>query len=958
MTPNTLQSLFKIVAGCALIFLAVSPAQAQAGNFTRISVDSNEVQANAMSYRGDVSTDGRFVAFDSEATNLMLSDLNNTSDVFLRDLTQGTTSPVSVNVNGTQADGGSGAPSISADGRFVAFESSASNLTSSPDANGFTDIYVKDMQTGVVVRASLSSAGSEPNNESASPSISGDGRFVVFDSDADNLVPNDTNGRGDIFLRDLQLSTTVGVSTFGNSGGYDASISLDGRFVVFSSSSTNLIPNDTNGKADVFVYSVATGQIVRASVSSSGAEGLQSSLEPSISGDGRYVTFTSASINFASINTYDFAHLYIRDMQAGVTTLVTAQDGFVLVGISDASEISANGRYIVYSFDDKGDGMPDRVLYVHDRVAKTNTLAVGRTSDYTGNAIFPSISGDGRLVVFSSSAGSFVSDDTNNERDVFLRTMNYPPDLNPSVVSIVHSCPNGCSTAADQVVDFLVKFSEPVSGVDMSDFVLTSSGGIAGAVITSVGGVGSEYVVRVDTGSGDGTIRLDVIDNDSIMDIPLNPLGGAGAGNGNFTAGEVYVVDKNIVAVTSITRLDNNPTAAGLLRYAVNFSEPVSGVDAADFIFTSTGSLMGMWVSEVSGAGTSYTVTVNAGTGDGTLRLDLQDNDSIVDAYSVPLGGLGGGTITPGDVYTLDRTAPTVLSILKMDADPTTAEAVHYSVIFSEYVSGVDIGDFMLTANGVNGATVTELFVNANTYMLTVSTGTGNGSLRLDVLDNDSILDAVGNPLNATVNGPAYTVNKAAYILQTERLRSTGTNDGWVLESKETSNTGGTKNAKSLTLNVGDDAKDRQYRAVLHFPTHHLPDDAVITQVILMLKLQGVVGENPFATHGNIFVDMRYGPYGNFGPFGINSLQISDFQAQAHYPNAGVIQNNPVDGWYWALLDPNSFAFINKTGVTQLRLAFPLDDNDDLGPDYLTFFSGDTPEQTDRPHLQIQYHLP
>lgn len=642
-------------------------------------------------------------------------------------------------------------------------------------------------------------------------------------------------------------------------------------------------------------------------------------------------------------------------MQVGVTTLVTQPDGFPLIGISDASEISANGRYIVFSFDDKGDGMPDRVIYVHDRVAKTITLAVGRTSDYTGNAIFPSISGDGRLVAFASSAPSFAVDDTNNVRDVFVRAMNYPPDLNPSVVSIVHGCPSGCSSAADQMVDFLVKFSEPVSGVDVTDFTLTSSGGIAGATVTSVGGAGSEYVVRVDTGSGDGTLRLDVNDNDSIIDVPLNPLGGAGAGNGNFTAGEVYVVDKNIVAVTSITRLDNSPTAAGLLRYAVNFSEPVSGVDATDFIFTATGSLAGM---SVSGSGTAYTVSLNTGTGDGTLRLDLLDNDSIVDAYGIPLGGFGSGTITPDDVYTLDRTLPTVLSILKMDADPTTAEVVHYSVIFSEPVSGVDIADFALTANGVNGAAITELFVNANTYMLTVGTGTGNGTLRLDVLDNDTILDAVGNPLGAGMPGQAYTVSKAAYMTQTERLRSTGTNDGWVLESKETSNIGGTKNAKALTLNLGDDAKDRQYRAILHFPTHHLPDDAVITQVILMLKLQGVVGENPFATHGSIFVDMRFGPYGNFGPFGINSLQISDFQAKANYQNAGIVQNNPVDGWYWALLDPNSFAFINKTGVTQLRLAFHLDDNDDLGPDYLTFFSGDVPEQTDRPHLQIQYHLP
>lgn len=250
MTPKTFHSWTKIAVVCALFALTVSPAQAQAGTFTRVSVDSNEVQANAISYRGDVSADGRFVAFDSEATNLTLNDVNNASDIFLRDLTQGTTTLVSVNAGGAQADAGSGVPSISADGHFVAFESSAANLAALLDANGFTDIYVKDMQTGSVTRASLSSTGAEPNNESASPSISGDGRFVVFDSDADNLVPNDLNSRGDIFLRDPQLGTTLGISTLGNAGGYDASIALDGRFVVFNSTSSNLVPNDTNAKAD------------------------------------------------------------------------------------------------------------------------------------------------------------------------------------------------------------------------------------------------------------------------------------------------------------------------------------------------------------------------------------------------------------------------------------------------------------------------------------------------------------------------------------------------------------------------------------------------------------------------------------------------------------------------------------------------------------------------------------
>jgi hypothetical protein len=968
MTLGIWKVFWRNAAVFLLIALTVFPANHSiihaAGTYARISVNTGGEGANAMSYRGEVSANGRFAAFDSEATNLVAGDLNGFGDVFLRDLQLGTTVLVSTTVSGGQGNGGSGSPVISADGRYVAFESGATNLTPSPDTNGFTDIYVKDTQAGTVTRASLSTTGIEPNNESEVLSISGDGRYVVFDSNADNLVPNDTNGYGDIFVRDMQTNTTIGVSVGGNSGGFDASISLDGNYVVFNSGSTNFIPDDTNGRTDVFVYTMQTGQIVRASVSSSGVQGNWNSSEPSISGDGRYVTFSTSS-EFATVDTYGYIQLYVRDMQAGTTTLATYRDGYAMVGESDASEISADGRSIVYSFDDKGDSRPTRWLYLHDRAAATNTLVVSAGSvDSEWNPVLPSISGDGRFIVFSSSSPNFVPGDTNNTRDVFVKDLN-PPDLPPTVVSVFHGCPNGCNGPGDQFADFIVTFSEPVTGVDVSDFGLTLSGGVAGAVVTTVSGAGSEYIIRVDTGAGDGTLRLDVLDDDSIKDSALNPLGGAGAGNGNFYPPDVYLVDKNIVAVAGIQRLDLDPTSSASLRYLVNFSEPVSGVDASDFAFTTTGSIAGASVTDVSGSGTSHTVTVNTGIGDGTLRLDLIDNDSIIDLYSTPLGGYdaNNGDFFSGDLYTLDRTPPLALAILALDPNPTAAEVVHYSLTFSEPVSGVDLGDFALVSNGVTGATITELFVNANTYMLTVNTGIGSGTIRLDLVDNDSIVDAVGNPLggfdagNGNVSGPVYTINKVVIVTKTERFRSNGRNDGWILESREDSGVGGTKNSTSTIIRLGDDKQDRQYRSILHFATQYLPDDAVITQAILMLKVQGVVGADPFTTHGSILVDIR-GSFGSFGPFNIKALQVSDFQAPANLTAIAAVQNNPVGGWYWAALDPSAFAYISRTGVTQLRLAFQLDDNDDLDPDYLTFFSGDSEDQAIRPHLLIDYYLP
>jgi hypothetical protein len=148
------------------------------------------------------------------------------------------------------------------------------------------------------------------------------------------------------------------------------------------------------------------------------------------------------------------------------------------------------------------------------------------------------------------------------------------------------------------------------------------------------------------------------------------------------------------------------------------------------------------------------------------------------------------------------------------------------------------------------------------------------------------------------------------------------------------------------------------YRAILHFPTAYLPDNAVVTQAILTIKRQGLVGADPFGTHQNISIDIRKGVFGSLGPFSIGALQSLDFQAPADRVGAGVIQNNPVDGWYWSVLDNSALQFINLAGVTQLRLGFQIDDNDDRDNDYLKFFSGNANALNDRPQLMIKYYLP
>ena len=245
----------------------------------------------------------------------------------------GETTRLSVASDGSEGNGSSALPAISADGRYVAFESLARNLVSD-DTNNFADIFVHDRQTGETTRASVASDGAEANHASLAPGISADGRYVAFWSSASNLVPDDTNDTADIFVRDRHTgeTTRVSVSSDGTeANGFSAfipTISADGRYVAFQSSATNLVSGDTNNFADIFVHDRQTGETTRASVAGDGTEGNNSSDYPSISADGRYVAFHSSASNLVPDDTNDTADIFVHDRQTGETTRVSvASDG-------------------------------------------------------------------------------------------------------------------------------------------------------------------------------------------------------------------------------------------------------------------------------------------------------------------------------------------------------------------------------------------------------------------------------------------------------------------------------------------------------------------------------------------------------------------------------------------------------------------------------------------------------
>jgi hypothetical protein len=249
-------TIIALLALAVLLFLV--SASAAPGVTTRVSVDSAGNEGNGYSVDAAMSSDGRFVAFDSFASNLVPGDTNGTDDIFVHDRQTGATERVSVDSAGGQANDSSGTPATSTDGRFVAFTSSASNLVPG-DTNDVSDIFVHDRQTGATERVSVDSAGGQANDRSGASAISGDGRFVAFGSDSSNLVSGDTNGARDVFVHDRQSGATERVSVDsagiqGKANSRNPAISGDGRYVAFDSDTSTLVAGDTNGARDLFVH--------------------------------------------------------------------------------------------------------------------------------------------------------------------------------------------------------------------------------------------------------------------------------------------------------------------------------------------------------------------------------------------------------------------------------------------------------------------------------------------------------------------------------------------------------------------------------------------------------------------------------------------------------------------------------------------------------------------------------
>lgn len=415
-------------------------SSATASRTTRVSISSQEKQADGNSFPPSLSAGGRFIAFQSGATNLVAGDTNARRDVFVRDRQAGTTRRVSLSSAEHQNNGASGAPALSTNGRFVAFDTTATNLLSG-DTNRRRDVVVRDRKTGTTSRVSLADDEGQGHGQSYDASISAGGRYVVFSSYASDLVPGDDNRSLDVFVRDTKLGTTtlVSVSTsgeLGEVGGSSPELSSDGRYVAFQSFSKNLVAHDTNRTDDVFVRDLARGTTRRVSVSSSEKQASGGAYQPAISPRGRYVAFVAYSADLVRGDTNRSDDVFVRDRELGTTRRVSLTNaGRQANDSSQEPVISTQGRFVAFSsFASNlvlGDatrvmGRPEDVrdedVFLRDRKLGTTRMASVSTSGLKGDwgSYGPAITSEGGAVAFSSYAKNLVRGDTNNAYDVFV----------------------------------------------------------------------------------------------------------------------------------------------------------------------------------------------------------------------------------------------------------------------------------------------------------------------------------------------------------------------------------------------------------------------------------------------------------------------------------------------------------------------------------------------------------
>ena len=662
----------------------------------RASVDSVGAEAGAASAATSISANGRFVAFESAATDLVAGDTNGARDIFLRDRIAGTTTRASIDSLAAESNGASFSPTLSANGRFVAFASDASNLVAG-DTNAVRDVFVHDTETGTTTRVSVDSSGTEASGQSLAPTISASGLLVAFESDASNLVAGDTNAARDVFLHNLVTGVTTRVSVDSvaaesNDDSFAATLSADGSTVAFHSAATDLVAGDTNGSLDVFVHEPASGQTSRVSIDSVGAQADGDSSSPALSSDGQIVAFASTATDLVASDGNAAEDVFVHDRGTGQTTRASvAFGGGDANGASTLPSISADGDRVVFQSVatnlvlDDDESFQD--VFLRRRASSTTTRlsTVPAGGGANGSSARAAISGDGLHAAFDSAATDVVADDLNGVTDSFFR----PVHDEPTVTAVAPS--EGSSLGGTAVTLSGTGFSANgagapsvfLDGVAATSVVVVNDASIT--CTTPAGAMGTSVDVVVVNHNGSGTLASGYTyrSGPTVSSVApgVGPVAGGtgvtitgtgftstGFGSNSVTFGGVAATNVVTLGDTSITCDSPVGTAGATVDVAVTNNNG-TGTLASSFTYHPAPSVAS--VAPGSGhadAGDTITVTgtgfLDNGAGTNTVRFDGVAATSVVvvDDTTITCTNPAGTAGTSVDVSVTNSNGPATLT--------------------------------------------------------------------------------------------------------------------------------------------------------------------------------------------------------------------------------------------------------------------------------------------------------
>jgi Tol biopolymer transport system component/subtilisin-like proprotein convertase family protein len=787
----------------------------QTGSTVLVSANSSSTATgNAASYISEISGNGRYVTFISDASDLVANDNNTTSDVFVRDLVTNTTTLVSVNSSGTGGGNASttiGSLRISSDGRYVTFTSSASDLVAN-DSNNQSDVFRRDLVTGTTLLVSGNSTNTASGNGTSSiPSMTKDGRYVVFASTASNLVTNDTNGTTkDVFRWDSVTSVTTLVSAnssgtgSGNSLSGDANVRIsdDGRYVAFTSTASNLVANDTNGSfQDVFVRDVQGGTTTLVSVNSSGTgSGNGTSIAPpSLSSDGRYVAFASSASNLVANDTNGSQQdVFLRDLQTGTTTLVSADSsgtgsGNGLSGNASSGgnfvRLSSDGRYIAFASSASNlvandtNGQAD--VFVRDRIAGTTTLVSQTSNGNAGNggSYSPSpFSSTGRII-FASSASDLSANDANGAADVFVydATTNTntlvsqrDPALPPSVSGGGSSStsPNSLSTDGRYVV-----FTSVAGNLVANDsnnaqdvFLRDRTTGITTLISrTSTGSSGNSYSDQPSI-SSDGRYVVYVSSASNLV-----------AGDNNSTS-DVFSYDRVMGTTTLVSHTNTGTSGNNVSNSAVISSDGrfiAFGSSGSDLVANDSNNQYDVFVWDRQTSNVTLVSHTSTGSSSNGYSYPTSiSNDGRYVVFSSTASNLvtGDGN-SAADVFLWDRQIDTINLVSRASTGSSGISQFDRPVISGDgnYVVFASNANNLVTGDG-NGAADVFLWERQTgnvTLVSRTSTGnSGNSSSTAPVISHDGRYVAFASEAsNLTAGDSNFTTDVYVYDRQTNTVK-------------------------------------------------------------------------------------------------------------------------------------------------------------------------------------------